>query len=135
MLRRVELHGRPVFEGESPWSIRQTAVYHRIKAPTVSKDLFQPTSTSMFLLIAPSAHTERQLCEYLDATTSGRVDASPSALHLLLVEDSLTGWMDYMAWLEKQLKEQVWCIILISLRRPSAANTSCNLGTPLTLAR
>jgi len=51
---------------------------------------------------------ERQLREYLDATASNRVDASPSTLHLLLVKDSLKGWMDYMVWLEKQLKEQVW---------------------------
>ena len=112
MLRRVERHGRPVFEGQSPWSIRQTAIYHRIKAPTVSKNLFQSNCMSMFLLIAPSMHVERKLCDYLDASTSSRVDASPFTLHLLLVKESLEGWMGYMAWLEKQLKEQVWRIIL-----------------------
>ena len=70
----------------------------------------------MFLLIAPSAYMEKRLCEYLDTTASERADASPSTLHLLLVEDSLKGWMYYMVWLEEQLKEQVCEIIPTSLR-------------------
>lgn len=64
---------------------------------------------SLFLLIAPSERVESRLCKCLDTAALSDAKLSPYALHALLVSDSLTGWMDYMAWLESQLKEQVSC--------------------------
>jgi hypothetical protein len=101
MLRRVELHGRDLAEGQSPWSIRQTAVYHRVMHPT------DPNFKSMFLLIAPSERVETQLRNWLHRAISNDAKFSPYTLHLLLVNDSLRGWIDYIAWLGNQLKEQV----------------------------
>jgi len=104
MLRRVELHRRVSAEDQSPWSIRQTAVYHKVMRSTESNGELLGNSKSMFLLIAPSESAETQLCRYVHASDA---KFSPYALHLLLVSDSLRGWIDYMAWLENQLKEQV----------------------------
>jgi hypothetical protein len=107
VLRRVELNGRISTEGQSPWSIRQTAVYHKLNFnPNFSKEsLYEPKST--FLLIALSKNAERRLSEFLELSISNRCALSPCNIQRLLVADSLGGWADYMAWLETQLKEQV----------------------------
>jgi hypothetical protein len=107
VLRRVELNGRISIEGQSPWSIRQTAVYHKLNVnPNFSKESLQE-SKSIFLLIAPSKNAERLLSEFLELSISDRCTLSPCNIQRLLVADSLRGWADYMAWLETQLKDQV----------------------------
>jgi len=63
----------------------------------------------MFLLIAPSESVESQLRSGLHTAILSDANSSPYILHLLLVSESLKGWIDYMAWLENQLKEQVSC--------------------------
>ena len=61
MLRRVELNGRSGDDGENPWSIRQTAVYHKLAYDADSAD-----SRSTFLLIAPSENVKFQFHECLE---------------------------------------------------------------------
>lgn len=107
MLRRVELHRRALADGQSPWSIRQTAVYHKVMYHTGSKSELIENSKSIFLLIAPSERVETQVRGWLHTATTNDAKLSPYALHLLLVSDSLRGWIDYIAWLGNQLKEQV----------------------------
>jgi hypothetical protein len=107
MLRRVEQHGRTLVEGQSPWSIRQTAVYHRYRYVTDAPKEFQPRPRSMFVLVAASPNVEMQLSQCLNPDALGFFEATPCSVQRLLVADSLKGWMDYMAWLECQLKEQV----------------------------
>ncbi|KAF2185420.1 hypothetical protein K469DRAFT_707665 [Zopfia rhizophila CBS 207.26] len=106
MLRRVELHGRPTDEGQSPWSIRQTAVYHKYVFDQNCSDDCATESKSVFVLIAPSQNFERQLSGGLKLDVHQRHLVSPCKVQQLLVADSLKGWMDYMAWLEAKLKAQ-----------------------------
>jgi hypothetical protein len=115
MLRRVELKNRAVAEGDSPWSIRQTAVYHRLEPKTKACDLPQQEGQvvpaefrSTVLLISPSENAELQCDECLEQITSnGRAPFSAWNAHRILIADSLRGWMDYMAYLEQRLKHQV----------------------------
>jgi hypothetical protein len=107
VLRRAEMNGRGDEEGQTEWSIRQTGVYHQLQSsthqpPTTNK---QPTST--FMLIAPSKTFETQLAGALERSLLTHFHVSPWNVHRLLVADSLQGWPNYMASLEKQLKEQV----------------------------
>lgn len=99
MLRRVELNGRSREHDQEPWSIRQTAVYHKLTSshtPTTDRK-------STFLLVAPSTNVESQFERYLDQSPISH--ALPWAIHLLLVAESMRGWMDYMSHLEERLKE------------------------------
>ena len=116
MIRRVELKNREVVEGDSPWSIRQTAVYNKIQ-PTINRIVTsekEQASTavtqfrSTFLLVSPSESVELQFSECLGQPTN--TEESPLSIwntHRILISDSLKGWMDYMAYLEQRLKHQV----------------------------
>lgn len=109
MLRRVELNGRAQTDDDNPWSIRQTAVYHKLSTPKVqnaSSPMDQAKST--FLIVAPSENAESQFAQCLNQSKEEEgVSLSPWNVHRILVADSLRGWMDYMAYLEKRLKDQV----------------------------
>ncbi|KAL9063518.1 MAG: hypothetical protein Q9157_008208 [Trypethelium eluteriae] len=103
VLRRVEEHGRHLENGDSPWSIRQTAVYSQfITTNACENNLNEPKAT--FLLVAPSRDSKMQLPSLSDRTYSKERTLVSSQIHLALVEDSLKGWGDYMAWLEMELK-------------------------------
>lgn len=122
MLRRVELKNRVLKEGESPWVIRQTAVYHSL---IDYAQLTMPASKavegkSTFLLVAPSANAEWQLAQCLNRSASNSPNApvlSPWNTHRLLIADSLRGWGDYMASLEIRLNEETDPIILAEVAR------------------
>ena len=114
VLRRVELHGRELEEGQPPWSIRQTGVYHRLSVSTDSEDspLANPISpseqfNSTFILIAPSQNFEAQLSQSFELSIADDRAIGPWNIYRLLVANSLSGWLDYMTWLEDSLKEQV----------------------------
>lgn len=107
VLRRVELHGRELEDGQSPWSIRQTGVYNKLSAPANSHSMSSPEhSNTTFVLIAPSQNFEAQLSQLLELSSDDRA-IGPWNIYRLLVSDSLSGWLDYMTWLEEALKEQV----------------------------
>jgi hypothetical protein len=114
MLRRVELNGRATIKGESEWSIRQTAVYHKLKSSNQEAGSNKLEFDSTFLLIAPSENAEWQMGRYLNQCTSENVGIpSPWNIHRILIADSLRGWMDYMATLEARLKRQVRHVIIV----------------------
>ena len=107
VLRRVELHGRPSIEGQSPWSIRQTAVYSQYtRSGAISKETSRDRK-STFLLISPSGKAEKQLTSFSESELANERVSPSGKIHLLLVADSSSGWMEYMAWLEAQLKDLV----------------------------
>jgi hypothetical protein len=60
-----------------------------------------------FLLIAPSRSIEDQVSKAMELSTSDEPGISPWNIHLLFVAESMEGWMDYMAWIEADIKEQV----------------------------
>ena len=116
MIRRVELKNRAVVEGDSPWSIRQTAVYHRLESniqdcETSQKEESQPVQTvprSVFLLLSQSENVEMQFADSLKQTASNNeYPPSPWNIHRIFIADCLRGWMDYMAYIEQRLKQQV----------------------------
>jgi hypothetical protein len=114
VLRRVERHLRELEDGQSPWSIRQTGVYHKLSAPADFEHSRQAhsrsspeQSSSTFILIAPSQNFEAQLSQSIELSISDDRAIGPWNIHRLLVADSLGGWMDYMTWLEEGLKKQV----------------------------
>jgi hypothetical protein len=114
MLRRAELNGRAITEGESEWSIRQTAVYHKLMTSSQETVSSMMEFDSTFLLIAPSENAEWQVGKYLNQCVS-EYASMPSSwnIHRILIADSLRGWMDYMASLEARLKRQVSYSIII----------------------
>jgi hypothetical protein len=63
----------------------------------------------LFLLVAPSSTAEKSVLDSLFGSESECGDSIGWALsvHGPLVSESLTGWVDYMCWLEEQLKLKV----------------------------
>ncbi|KAL2822810.1 hypothetical protein BDW59DRAFT_163620 [Aspergillus cavernicola] len=100
VIRRVEQNGR--LSPECPWSIRQTGIYQKLVRP---EDKSQ-TPSSLFFLVAPSSVAESNVVEVLSGIKSDDADAVTSSfsVHICLVAEGLVGWMDYMCWLEEQLK-------------------------------
>ncbi|KAH9211753.1 hypothetical protein DL95DRAFT_369317 [Leptodontidium sp. 2 PMI_412] len=134
MLRRVELNGRNGADGECPWSIRQTAVYHQLTCEKQCLNLGQVVnvnemydSRSTFLLVAPFESAKAQFTDGLEQKLSGETAGfSCWNTHRILVADSLRGWSDYMAFLQKKLKDQSNEIVLATV-----GNNKANLS-PLT---
>ncbi|KAE9377376.1 hypothetical protein N431DRAFT_194425 [Stipitochalara longipes BDJ] len=124
MLRRVELKNREVVEGDSPWSIRQTAVYNKLHLMSKSCEILDDGQNSVvpvdcrstLLLISPSGNVELQFAECLEQAAGA--EESPLSLwntHRILILDSLRGWMNYMAYLEQRLKHQSDEIVLATV--------------------
>lgn len=55
---------------------------------------------------------ERQFSHSLELSILDERAIGPWNVHRILITDSLSGWMDYMAWLEDAIREQVSCILL-----------------------
>ncbi|OCK74722.1 hypothetical protein K432DRAFT_363217 [Lepidopterella palustris CBS 459.81] len=114
VLRRAERNNRDLTEGQVPWSIRQTAVYHKSchdpshseSTTSAESDPLPLESRPVFLLIAPSEAFEKRLAESAQLGILNTRAVSPQNVTRLLVSDSLKGWMDYMTWLEERLKVQ-----------------------------
>lgn len=141
MLRRVELKNREVLEGDSLWSIRQTAVYNRLQckgyicgiSDNEQSSLIPPECRSTFLLVSPSENVELRFAECLEQATEA--EESPLSIwnmHRILISDSLRGWMEYMAYLEKRLKHQVISPLLSSpLKKIGSITNDFDLPTSL----
>jgi hypothetical protein len=87
-----------------PWSIRQTGVYHKITYPH-DESLGQ---NSVFILIAPSMEAEEEISHF----PSINIPLNPGIqsifwVHERLIFNGLTGWMDYMTWLEEDSQQKV----------------------------
>ncbi|KAL2870348.1 uncharacterized protein BJX67DRAFT_280794 [Aspergillus lucknowensis] len=100
VMRRVEWNGRSL--PECPWSIRQTGVYHKL----ADFENMPRESASIFLLLAPSSALESDVSQAISRTTwdSGGPANWPFSIHKCVVAESLLGWMDYLCWLEEQLR-------------------------------
>jgi vacuolar-type H+-ATPase catalytic subunit A/Vma1 len=93
------LNNRVLTEGQVPWSIRQSAVYHKFTPNEARK--------STFVIIAPSTSGEQMIEHSIDLAVEDAEAVSPFNLHRLLIADSMKNWQDYMATLEEMLTEQV----------------------------
>ncbi|PLB50949.1 hypothetical protein P170DRAFT_354283 [Aspergillus steynii IBT 23096] len=102
VIRRVERNNRSVEQGECPWSIRQTGVYHKLRYPDSASE-----DKSVFILVAPSRVAEGDIAACFQETSPEKDTMKPAfVVHERLVMDSLKGWMEYMAWLEEESKQK-----------------------------
>jgi len=119
VLRRVELNGRSGKDGECPWSIRQTAVHHKLSTALCGVDSEPNTESSCrstFLLITASDKARSQIENCLDRILPSQLARLASwNIHRILIIDSLGGWADYMAYLGHKLKEQVLLLASVSV--------------------
>ncbi|PVH79933.1 hypothetical protein DL98DRAFT_515816 [Cadophora sp. DSE1049] len=122
VLRRVELNGRGGQDGECPWSIRQTAVHHKLSTVFCEMDsepVAEASCRSTFLLITASDKARLQFENCLDRVTPGRLARLSSwNTHRILIIDALGGWADYMAYLGHKLKEQTDRVVLATVGKP-----------------
>lgn len=111
VIRRAERNHRKLTEGQTPWSVRQSAVYHRYDPPAdellFSNSVSNLNFRSTLLLVSPSKLIERKIGRLLELALSDEGSVAPCIIHSLIVADSIRGWMDYISWLEKYVKDKV----------------------------
>ena len=94
MLRYVELNYR---QKSKPWSIRQTAVYHKY-------EVNQQCST--WVLIAASGSAEARLDEYIKNFDS-LAGLNPFEAHLIIFDTALANWRPRIVDLTEKVTAQV----------------------------
>ena len=101
-LRFVEWNNRGDYKWDgrgdykTPYSVRQSAVYHR-------RDL---NGSSTWILIAASTSIESRLKEYLQIQPESQA-SNPFEPHVLLLDSALANWRQYLIWLTEKTNEQV----------------------------
>jgi hypothetical protein len=95
VLRYLELNHRG--NEDLPWSLRQTAFYHRFD---------KSSSTSSWVYVALSLRAQARLDAYLKATGNVAV-FNPFELHLLLLDTAMANWRPYLVHLAAQTNNQV----------------------------
>ncbi|KAF2758575.1 hypothetical protein EJ05DRAFT_500092 [Pseudovirgaria hyperparasitica] len=111
IVRRVEFTNR--LQERSPWSIRQSGVYQnfqncnsRLMSGMTDVPVLGPTFESLSLVIAPSSATKLILANIENMVSfMEEIDSNPWNLHIALVEEGLSNWPDYMAWIETELRQ------------------------------
>ena len=93
-LRYAELNNRG---GNSPWSIRQTAICHKYTACDRS---------SSWIMIAASERTKSSLDLYIRNCTD-LASLNPFEIHALVLDSALTNWRSYIIDLTKRITHQV----------------------------
>lgn len=93
-LRYAELNNRTSTE---PWSIRQTAIYHRFRANEMA---------STWVMVSASRRAERCIDRYV----KGCVDLAPLnpfEIHLILLDTVLANWRPYLISLTDRIRQLV----------------------------
>ena len=93
-LRFAELNNR---EGNDPWSIRQTAIYHKYTAADKS---------SSWIMIAASDRTRTSLDLYAKSCTDLAL-FNPFEIHVLVLDSALANWRSYIIDLTERITRQV----------------------------
>ena len=93
-LRYVELNNRGKAE---PWSIRQTAIYHKYKPDTKS---------STWIMVSASPNTRRVLERYI-SSSEDLASLKAFELHLLMIDAALANWPQYIMDLTDNISGQV----------------------------
>ena len=98
-LRYVELKHR---ESETPWSVRQMAIYHKFRSKCKS---------STWIMISASQKTELCLDRYVRSCTD-LASLNPFEIHLIILDTALANWRPYIVDLTERITEQV-CLVLL----------------------
>ena len=93
-LRYVELNHR---DTDAPWSVRQTAVYHKYKMDKRS---------STWVTISISERAERCLDRYIKSSQHLAIE-NPFDVHLILLDTALANWRPYIVSLTERITKQV----------------------------
>ncbi|KAG8534358.1 uncharacterized protein KY384_001202 [Bacidia gigantensis] len=100
-IRYVDLNKR---RDDKPWSLRQTAVYHRYDAQV---------QTSTWCCVAASEQVETCLDQFAEAFQ--RCDATTSfGAHAMLLDTALVGWRPFMINLTERINQQSDKILVAS---------------------
>lgn len=101
-LRYSELHNR---DANHPWSIRQTAVYHKYKATP---------KASTWILIAASERAKLSIDRYVKSCKN-MASLNPFEIHLSLLDTTLANWRPYIIGLTERIAQQVSIIACIHM--------------------
>ena len=93
-LRYVELNRR---KESKPWSVRQTAVYHKYELDQLS---------STWVLIAASGSAQLHLDRYVKSSDN-LATLNPFEIHLILLDTALANWRPYIVDLTEKVAKQV----------------------------
>ena len=105
-LRYVELKNRSKAE---PWSIRQTAIYHKYKTDTKS---------STWIMVSASPNTKRVLERYI-SSSKDLASLKVFELHLLMIDTALANWPQYIMDLTDNISKQVsQSFLFVQFREP-----------------
>ena len=99
-LRYAELNNR---EGNNPWSIRQTAFYHKYTAADKS---------SSWIMIAASERIRSSLDLYVKSCTDLAL-FNPFEVHVLVLDSALANWRSYIIDLTERITLQVRMLALL----------------------
>ena len=98
----MELNKR---DGNSPWSIRQTAIYHKYMAADRS---------SSWIMIAASERTQSSIDLYIRNCTD-LASFNPFEIHVLVLDSALSNWRSYIIDLSERITYQVRRAVLCRL--------------------
>lgn len=96
-MRYVELNHR---DTDVPWSLRQTAVYHKHRVDQKS---------STWVMISLSEKAELCLDRYVKSSQN-IIAENPFDVHLILLDTALANWRPYIVSLTEQINRQVCAI-------------------------
>lgn len=97
-LKYVESNNR---NGQKPWSMRQTAVYHKYVYG-------QDVNTSTWMIVAVSKRTKRSVGKHVEGSAD-LTALNPFEIHVIILITSLANWRPYIIYLTEQITEQVRC--------------------------
>jgi len=93
-LRYAELNHRDI---QRPWSVRQTALYHRYDADKKS---------STWVMIAPSQKVELRIERYIKSCDDV-ANHSPFEFHIIILDTVLANWRPFIIHLTESITKQV----------------------------
>ena len=95
-LKYVDLNKR---SSKSPWSIRQTAIYHQYACD-------QHAKCSTWLFVALSERSKLSVEKYM-TESSEILESNPFEIHLIVLDNVLANWRPYIIYLTEKITEQV----------------------------
>ncbi|KAF2652028.1 hypothetical protein K491DRAFT_760648 [Lophiostoma macrostomum CBS 122681] len=134
VLRRAERNNRTLTKGQFPWSIRQTAVYHRRIPIERLGDERNIGYRSVFIIISPSEAFEKQMERLSTDKIDPQYAMSWQNIFRILVSDSMKGWQGYLAWMEREIKDHSNRLVFATIG-PETTNLSVDFADRQALKR
>lgn len=101
-LRYAELNNR---SNQDPWSIRQTAIYHKYKTSDKS---------SSWVMIAASKRAETSLDRYIKSCKD-MAQLNPFEIHLIIIDTAMANWRPYIVGLTERITQHTDRVLVASI--------------------